>query len=157
MILPDVNVLVYAHRADAPNHAAYRRWLEDVINGDQAYGMADIVLSGFLRVVTHPRILTHPATWLRRLLSPLNFATSQIVYQSTQEGVIGLFSSVCAKRLGQKVIWSLMLIWLLWPLSQVVSGLRQIAILAAFLASIGVTHLNKARSIICPVNFAGPH
>ncbi len=61
MILPDVNVLVYAHRADASNHAAYRRWLEDVINGDQAYGMADIVLSGFLRVVTHPRIFDPPS------------------------------------------------------------------------------------------------
>jgi toxin-antitoxin system PIN domain toxin len=60
MILPDVNVLVYAHRADAPNHAAYRRWLEDVINSDQAYGMADIVLSGFLRIVTHPRIFDPP-------------------------------------------------------------------------------------------------
>lgn len=56
MILPDVNVLVYAHRADAPNHTAYRRWLEGVINSDQAYGMADLVLSGFLRIVTHPRI-----------------------------------------------------------------------------------------------------
>jgi toxin-antitoxin system PIN domain toxin len=61
MILPDVNILVYAHRADAPNHAAYRRWLENVINSDQAYGMADIVLSGFLRTVTHPRIFAPPS------------------------------------------------------------------------------------------------
>ena len=61
MILPDVNVLVYAHRADTPNHAAYRDWLEEVINGNQAYGMADIVLSGFLRIVTHPRIFDPPS------------------------------------------------------------------------------------------------
>ncbi|NIV35144.1 MAG: PIN domain-containing protein [Anaerolineae bacterium] len=61
MILPDVNVLVYAHREDAPNHAAYREWLESVINSDQAYGMADLVLSGFLRVVTHPRIFAQPS------------------------------------------------------------------------------------------------
>ena len=60
MILPDVNVLVYAHRADAPKHAAYRRWLEDVINSDQAYGMTDIVLAGFLQIVTHPRIFDPP-------------------------------------------------------------------------------------------------
>ena len=60
MILPDVNVLVYAHRADAPKHTAYRRWLEDVINSDQAYGMTDIVLAGFLRIVTHPRIFDPP-------------------------------------------------------------------------------------------------
>jgi predicted nucleic acid-binding protein len=65
MILPDVNVLVYAHREDAPKHAAYRGWLEALINGDQAYGMVDLVLSGFLRVVTHPRVFnpTSTPTW----------------------------------------------------------------------------------------------
>jgi hypothetical protein len=62
MILPDVNILVYAHREDTQNHAAYRSWLENVINGDQAYGIADIVLSGFLRVVTHPRVFNPPST-----------------------------------------------------------------------------------------------
>jgi toxin-antitoxin system PIN domain toxin len=61
MILPDVNVLVYAHREDAPNHAAYRAWLESVVNSDQAYGMSDLVLSGFLRVVTHPRVFNRPS------------------------------------------------------------------------------------------------
>ena len=61
MILPDVNVLVYAHRADAPNHAAYHRWLEQVINSDQAYGLSDMVLSGYLRIVTHPRIFDPPS------------------------------------------------------------------------------------------------
>jgi toxin-antitoxin system PIN domain toxin len=61
VILPDVNVLVYAHREDTPNHAAYRAWLESVINSDEAYGMADLVLSGFLRVVTHPRVFAHPS------------------------------------------------------------------------------------------------
>ena len=61
MILPDINVLVYAHRADAPAHADYHRWLENVINSNQAYGIADIILSGFLRIVTHPRIFSPPS------------------------------------------------------------------------------------------------
>ena len=61
MLLPDVNVLVYAHREDAPGHAAYRRWLEALINSEQAYGLSDFVLSGFLRVVTHPRVFTAPS------------------------------------------------------------------------------------------------
>jgi toxin-antitoxin system PIN domain toxin len=56
MLLPDVNVLVYAHRRDAPDHERYLGWLERLINGDEAYGLADLVLSGFLRVVTHPRV-----------------------------------------------------------------------------------------------------
>ena len=61
MLLLDVNVLVYAHREDAPNHKAYRRWLEDVVNSEQAYGLSDLVLSGFLRVVTHPRVFNPPS------------------------------------------------------------------------------------------------
>ena len=63
MILCDVNILVYAHRADAPDHKAYRTWLEAVINGEAAYGVSDLVLSGFLRVVTHPRIFDPPSTF----------------------------------------------------------------------------------------------
>jgi toxin-antitoxin system PIN domain toxin len=62
MLLIDVNVLVYAHRVDAPRHADYLRWLQGVTNGDQAYGMSDIVLSGLVRVVTHPRIFHPPSS-----------------------------------------------------------------------------------------------
>jgi len=61
MILVDVNVLVYAHRSDAPGHAAYRAWLGELINADQAYGYSDLVLSGFLRVATHPRVFNPPS------------------------------------------------------------------------------------------------
>jgi toxin-antitoxin system PIN domain toxin len=61
MILTDVNVLVYAHRADASGHPAYREWLEALINGDPAYGFSDLVLGGFLRMVTHPRVFNPPS------------------------------------------------------------------------------------------------
>lgn len=60
MILPDVNVLVYAHRRDAPRHEAYREWLQDAVSGPAPYGLSDLVLSGFLRVVTHPRVFADP-------------------------------------------------------------------------------------------------
>jgi uncharacterized protein len=61
MVLPDVNILVYAHRRDAPNHARFRQWLEGAINSDEAYGLSDLVLSGFLRVVTHPKVFNPPS------------------------------------------------------------------------------------------------
>ena len=61
MILVDVNVLVYAYRRDVRRHDDYRVWLEDVLNGDQDYGVSDLVLSAFLRVVTHPRIFNPPS------------------------------------------------------------------------------------------------
>lgn len=60
MILPDVNVLVYAHREDTRSHGEYRAWLEEVVAGPAAYGMSDLVISGFLRVVTHPRVFGRP-------------------------------------------------------------------------------------------------
>jgi len=60
MFLMDVNVLVYAHREDTPDHLAYREWLESLINGNAAYGYSELVLSGFLQVVTHPRVFEIP-------------------------------------------------------------------------------------------------
>ena len=60
MVLLDVNVLVYAHRRDSPGHEAYRLWWEDCAGSEQAFGMADLVLSGFVRLVTHPRIFNPP-------------------------------------------------------------------------------------------------
>jgi hypothetical protein len=62
VILTDINILVYAHRSDAPDHSAYREWLEDLINSDLAYGYSDLILSGFLRVVTHPRVFNPPSS-----------------------------------------------------------------------------------------------
>lgn len=61
MILPDVNVLVYAYREEAEGHGDYRGWLESTINADSAFGLSDLVLSGFLRVVSHPRVFVPPS------------------------------------------------------------------------------------------------
>jgi len=61
MVLIDVNVLVYAHRRDTLRHLAYRRWLENCVNSDPAYGMSDVVLAAFIRIVTHPRIFKSPS------------------------------------------------------------------------------------------------
>lgn len=61
MILVDVNVLVYAHRKDAENHTRYLNWLIEVMNSPGSYGMSDLVLSGFLRVVTHPKVFADPS------------------------------------------------------------------------------------------------
>jgi uncharacterized protein len=60
MILMDVNILVYAHREDTTDHPAYRDWVEDTINSGSAYGVSEQVLSGFMRVVTHPKVFERP-------------------------------------------------------------------------------------------------
>jgi hypothetical protein len=53
-------VLVYAHRPEAERHAEYRNWLHDVVRAEHPYGINDLVLSGFVRIVTHPRIFRTP-------------------------------------------------------------------------------------------------
>jgi len=61
MILPDVNVLLQAFRTDGSNHVPCRNWLEGVVGGDSRYGMAPQVLSGVIRVTTHPKIFSRPS------------------------------------------------------------------------------------------------
>ncbi len=61
MILPDVNVLIYAFRVDAERHVEYRGWLESVVNGRAAYGIAPQVLGSVVRICTHPRIYARPS------------------------------------------------------------------------------------------------
>jgi uncharacterized protein len=61
VILPDVNVLVYAYRREAQNHTTYASWLTAVVGGQDELALADHCLTGFLRIVTSPRILAEPA------------------------------------------------------------------------------------------------
>ncbi len=56
----DVNVLVNAHRPEAPDHTNVRKWLDRVRRGNDPLIMLDVVASGFLRVVTHPKIFKEP-------------------------------------------------------------------------------------------------
>lgn len=61
MILPDVNVLIYAFRSDSEHHDKYKPWLESVINGPAAYGISPQVLGGLMRICTHPRVFVRPS------------------------------------------------------------------------------------------------
>jgi len=62
VILPDVNVLIYAFRSDSERHAEYKTWLQSVINGPAAYGVAPQVLSSIVRICTHHRIFARPSS-----------------------------------------------------------------------------------------------
>jgi toxin-antitoxin system PIN domain toxin len=60
VILPDVNVLLYALRPDSDKHHASRKWLLSVLEGDTPYGISPQVLAGVLRIATHRRIFAKP-------------------------------------------------------------------------------------------------
>ena len=63
MVLPDVNVLVNAFRSDSVEHDRCRAWLSSVVNGEEAFGLSELVLSGFLRITTNPRIFSNPSSF----------------------------------------------------------------------------------------------
>jgi hypothetical protein len=62
MVLIDTNILVYAHRADAIYHRAYCEWLDGQVNLDEPFGISEMVLSSFVRIVTHPKIFRFPTS-----------------------------------------------------------------------------------------------
>ena len=56
----DVNVLIYAHREEVLDHDEYARWLIELVEADEPFGSSEIAASGFLRIVTSPRIFEPP-------------------------------------------------------------------------------------------------
>ncbi len=62
MIIPDINLLVYAYNADAPDHPAAKQWLETVLNESVDVGLPWAVTIGFIRLTTHTRVLVRPYT-----------------------------------------------------------------------------------------------
>lgn len=60
MILPDVNVLVYAFRREAIDHDGYASWLSQTLARAEL-ALVDTVLLGLVRIVTSPRIMADQA------------------------------------------------------------------------------------------------
>jgi uncharacterized protein len=61
MRMPDVNILVYAHRAEMPQHARYAAWLSDVAAGNSPFALSESVIQGFIRIVTNTRAFETPS------------------------------------------------------------------------------------------------
>lgn len=76
MIIPDVNLLIYAHDRESRRHSVARDWWESVMNGAGSVGLPWVAMLGFIRIATNPRILDNPLDvggacarirhWLRR-------------------------------------------------------------------------------------------
>jgi toxin-antitoxin system PIN domain toxin len=63
MLLPDVNVLIYAHREDStPDHPRYADWLTKLATGPEPFAISVLALSGLARITTNPRVFRRPST-----------------------------------------------------------------------------------------------
>jgi toxin-antitoxin system PIN domain toxin len=60
MIIPDINLLIYAHNEMARDHAKAREWWEGLLNGRVSVGLPWISISGFVRLMTHSRVMARP-------------------------------------------------------------------------------------------------
>ena len=76
MIVPDVNLLLYAYDDRAPEHAIARDWWEGLLSGDEEVGLPWVVINGFIRLMANPSVTRPPLSpsdaadlvedWLRR-------------------------------------------------------------------------------------------
>lgn len=96
MILADVNVLVYAHRQDLPQHQRFSNWLGEEIESGRGLALCEVSLAGFLRVVTNARIFADP--------TPLDVALRSIEELREQPATVhvgpgarhwGIFGDLC--------------------------------------------------------------
>ena len=86
-MLVDVNLLLYAAFADAPEHERAAAWMERQMNGDRRVGLPWECLVGFVRLATNPRVTPQPmrpstawqfvTDWLAVPVSWIPMATEQ--------------------------------------------------------------------------------
>ena len=60
MKIVDINLLIYAINKDTPHHPKAKKWLEASLSNDEPFGLAWIVILGFLRIITNGRIMPRP-------------------------------------------------------------------------------------------------
>jgi predicted nucleic acid-binding protein len=104
LILLDVNILVYAHRDDAGDHEKYRRWLEETMDSGDGFGISELVLSAFVRIVTHSRIYPDPTPVERALDLQVNCGSTIPASLFLRASGTGRFLTVCAGWQVQKVL-----------------------------------------------------
>ena len=52
MIIPDVNILIYAHEEISTHHQAARDWWVSVLEGSEEVGIPWVVISAFYRILS---------------------------------------------------------------------------------------------------------
>jgi hypothetical protein len=130
MILPDVNVLIYAFRSDVPQHQLCREWLDSVIMGDAPFALSRLALAGVIRVTTNPRAYREPSS----LEDAVGFCDDLLgqPHCLNRASATGGFSNGFACKRTQAGDVSLMFGSRRWRSNGDASGLRLIATLRVF-------------------------
>lgn len=62
MIIPDLNLLLYAYDSDSPYHAKAAAWWQECLSGTEPVGLPPVVVFGFMRIATNARVFKDPMT-----------------------------------------------------------------------------------------------
>jgi len=60
VVVPDINLLVYAYNRAAPEHVRARLWWEELLSSDTPVAIPWVVTLGFIRLMSHPAVLQQP-------------------------------------------------------------------------------------------------
>ena len=60
MIIPDLNILIYAYNSSAPEHVKAKKWWEHQIGSEELIGIPWVVLLGFFRILSGGRVVENP-------------------------------------------------------------------------------------------------
>jgi toxin-antitoxin system PIN domain toxin len=62
VIIPDLNLLVYAYDSLSPSHERAREWWIRCMSGTESVGISWLIALGFVRLWTNPRVFQNPMT-----------------------------------------------------------------------------------------------
>lgn len=61
MIIPDTNIMLYAHVPSFREHSAAKSWLEETLNeGKETLGLPWQVITSYIRIGTNPKLFQTP-------------------------------------------------------------------------------------------------
>lgn len=103
MIVPDINLLIYAYDSSSPHHQKAAAWWKNCMLGSEEIGLASVVIFGFVRLSTHPKVFQTPLTiaeasarvetWLKqphvRVIEPSPQHVSDVLGLLNQLGTAG--------------------------------------------------------------------
>jgi toxin-antitoxin system PIN domain toxin len=96
VIIPDVNLLIYAHRGEMTQHERASRWLNETLLRPEPVGVSDIVTAGFFRIVTAKGFYpepTPPALALEECAALRSHQNAHIIHPTNRTW--GLFERLC--------------------------------------------------------------
>lgn len=101
MIVPDINLLLYAYNSVSPFHGQAAKWWQECLSGSEPVGLVLPVIFGFIRVGTNTRAFPNPMTCAEasgHVRAWLNQPVAQILHPGPQhlEQVLALLQSAGA-------------------------------------------------------------